>query len=279
MTANTSANDVDKSNDSADANRNDKNAANPSASSSANTGPLFPASPTSPTRVMPVPYLSVERLKPYLASTNGHQKNALTLYRWNVAMSGAVYQALHYFEVVLRNAMDEQLSIWNATQTSALGKRLNREWAHEPAAALDRIAKKDIDLAYERAQKELDNKYGDGVRKPNHHDVIAQTSFGLWRYMLPSSSDTGKQVLWRQCLNKSFPHMIRPPDQLSQAVHGVYVLRNRVAHLEPLIAVNLEARYRNMITVTGDIGPDLQNWFSSVTQAVPNGLKARPTFE
>lgn len=247
-------------------------------SSTAIAGPGHVAAPAPPARVMPVPYLSVERLKPYLAATSEHQKNALTLYRWNVAMSGAVYQALHYFEVVLRNAMDEQLGIWNATQTTQLGSRLNAEWAHEPAAVLDRIAKKDIDTAYERAQKELDNKHGGGTRKPNHHDVIAQTSFGLWRFMLPGSSDTGKQVLWKQCLHKAFPHIVRPPEQLTQAVHGVYVLRNRVAHLEPLISVNLQAQYRNMITVTGDIDPDLQNWFTSVTQAVPAGLAARPSF-
>jgi hypothetical protein len=231
-----------------------------------------------PTHAIAARYLSAERLKPYLSATNGHQKNALTLYRWNVAMSGAVYQALHYFEVVLRNAMDEQLSIWNATQLSPIGSRLNREWAHEPAAVLDRIARKDIDTAYERAQKELDMKHGTGTQKPSHHDVIAQTSFGLWRFMLPSASDQGKQVLWTQCLAHAFPHITRPPEQLATAVHGVYILRNRVAHLEPLLSSNVPAQYRNMVTVTGDIDPDLQSWFASVTQAVTTGLRARPTF-
>ncbi|RAN71124.1 hypothetical protein B5P43_34320 [Bacillus sp. SRB_336] len=50
--------------------------------------------------------LSPPRLAPYL-DTAGSLQGAVRLYRWNVELSGAVYEALHIFEVVLRNAMDE----------------------------------------------------------------------------------------------------------------------------------------------------------------------------
>ena len=193
-------------------------------------------------------------------------------------MSATVYQAIYFFEVALRNAIDEQLRPWKAGETIALGSRLTTEWCYEPAPLLDRLARKDIDGAYARAEKELHIKHGAGARRPNHDDVIAQTNLGLWRYLLPSSSDAGKQVLWAQAVSKAFPNLSRPSSQLVDAVHGVYLIRNRIAHLEPLIDQNVAAHYKNMITVMGDVSRDLQSWFASVTPEVSMALAARPTF-
>ncbi|MDN6300484.1 MAG: hypothetical protein L0J68_09415 [Micrococcaceae bacterium] len=53
--------------------------------------------------------LGRERLSPYLGATGGGLQAEITLYRWNIDLSGAVYQTLHLFEVFLRNALDEQL--------------------------------------------------------------------------------------------------------------------------------------------------------------------------
>lgn len=59
--------------------------------------------------------ISPERLAPYIRETPTLHE-AIRLYRWNIDLSGAVYEALHVFEVVLRNALDEQLCIWNTSQ-------------------------------------------------------------------------------------------------------------------------------------------------------------------
>ncbi|HEX3829287.1 MAG TPA: hypothetical protein VHV82_18650 [Sporichthyaceae bacterium] len=81
-----------------------------------------------------VAHLSEPRLRPYLAATNGNVKEALRLYQWNIDLSGAVYETLHVFEVVPRNAMDAQLSIWNATQTDAsTGRAHALDWLMDPA--------------------------------------------------------------------------------------------------------------------------------------------------
>jgi hypothetical protein len=61
--------------------------------------------------------LSHPRLTPYLQAMGGNVKDGLRLYQWNVELSGAAYESLHLFEVVLRNALDERLCLWNATQT------------------------------------------------------------------------------------------------------------------------------------------------------------------
>ena len=70
---------------------------------------------------------------------------AIRLYRWNIDLSGAVYEALHVFEVVLRNALDEQLRSWNASQPDpSTGRFHSPDWLIDPSALLLRIAGRDI---------------------------------------------------------------------------------------------------------------------------------------
>jgi len=188
-----------------------------------------------------------------------------------------MYEALAYFEVVLRNAMDEQLRVWNATQVDANGKQLGPDWCETPAPLLDSIAQTDIDKAWDRACKALDSKHGAGQRTPTHDDVIAQTTLGLWRFLLPSKS-ASKQVLWSQSLHQAFPHRSRPEHQLVDAVHSVYRLRNRLAHLEPIFHLNLRAAHVNMTNVVSEISPDLRNWYTGLTNGVQAEIAAKPTF-
>lgn len=59
--------------------------------------------------------LSAERLAPYLRTMNGNLAEAVRLYEWNLAVSGAFYEALGIVEVVLRNALSEQLAAHHGT--------------------------------------------------------------------------------------------------------------------------------------------------------------------
>lgn len=100
-------------------------------------------------------------------------------------------------------------------------------------------------------------------------------SLGTWRFILPGRSDAGKQRLWDEALHEAFPHLTRSPHQLERAVEGVYRLRNRVAHLEPLINSNVQAQLVNMRTVIGAIDPLLLSWFAS-TERIGSTLADRP---
>ncbi len=53
-----------------------------------------------------VRYITDLRLAPFLRESNGDTGRALRLYSWNIEMSGAAYEVLHRFEVLLRNAID-----------------------------------------------------------------------------------------------------------------------------------------------------------------------------
>ena len=101
-------------------------------------------------------------------------------------------------------------------------------------------------------------------REPLHEDLLAAMTLGTWRFMLPGRKDAGKQLLWEQALSSAFPNLKRPVHELEHAVEGVHRLRNRVAHLEPLINSRIEAQLANMRTVIGAIDQDMLSWFASV---------------
>ncbi|THJ68345.1 hypothetical protein E8P82_00015 [Arthrobacter echini] len=219
--------------------------------------------------------ITPQRLAPYLAET-GTLSGAIQLYRWNTELSGAVYEALHVFEVFLRNAIDEQLCRWNAIQPDPDQGRLHSpDWLLDPAVLLSRIAGRDIPEARRRASRSTSRR-PHGHRDPRHEDILAAMPLGTWRFLLPGRSDAGKQRIWDEALHEAFPHLTRTPVQLERAVDGVYRLRNRVAHLEPVINSNVPAQLTNMRTVIGALDPRLLSWFSS-TERISTTLRNRPT--
>lgn len=216
--------------------------------------------------------ISQPRLAPYLAATGGHVKRALQLYRWNMEVSGAAYEVLHAFEVILRNAMDQQLCIWNATQTRPSGGSHRSDWLLDPSHLLERIAGDDIARAKPRAHTAAARS----ARQVVHGDVLAQLTMGTWRYLLPSSSDSGKQLLWSAALVHAFPHLQRTEGALVDSVDRVYKLRNRVAHLEPLLRTNqLQRALNDTERVLGEISPHARQWVAG-WQQVSAAIARRP---
>lgn len=219
--------------------------------------------------------LSIPRLQPYLAASGGNHKAALRLYQWNIDLSGATYEALHMFEVILRNSMDTQLCAWNATQQERkTGRAHSSDWLMDPSHLLSRLTGDDIVKATRRARSAL-RSGRPGGRMPGHPDVLAQLNFGTWRFLLPDN-DPGRQLLWSQALHHAFPHLTKKPANLVTEVNGIYRMRNRVAHLEPLLRSGVVRReFNSMRSVLGAIDPVCEQWFTS-RQRVTATLKARP---
>lgn len=218
-------------------------------------------------------HLTAPRLAPYVSAMHGDARKAIQLYQWNVALSGAVYEALHVFEVALRNAIDVEVSLWNATQLNPVTKQFRSpDWLLDPANLLVRICGEDDLLeARRRADKALRPKQ----RATLHADVLAQMSFGTWRFLLPDSDD-GRQLLWREAVRHAFPNLSRPPEELTADVAGIYDLRNRVAHLETVLnSTNVRNQFNAMRRVLAEISGEVETWFVS-NQRVTSVLKARP---
>lgn len=222
--------------------------------------------------------LSQARLAPYLRATNGNLRAALKLYQWNVEMSAAVYKMLHLVEVFLRNAIDAELRIWNTTQTDPVTGRLHGpDWLLDPSRLIERIVRRqEIDKAIRRATLAVKDA-SNGPRPITHDDVLAQLMFGTWRFLLPSKKDPGRQFLWREAISRAFPSMERAAADLARDVDGLYRLRNRVAHLEPLLpgGAVVKAQLRAARRVLADIEPSTEQWLVS-HQTVSNVVGEKP---
>lgn len=135
--------------------------------------------------------LSTERLGPYRAAAGGDLERALQLYQWNATVGSAFLETLGHLEVVLRNALHEQLAGWHAAQ------QLPGEWYDDPAGALDRHRRDDIAAARVRIRRE--------GKAETPGKVVAELMFGFWRFLLDKRY---QPTLWAQTLRHAFPYLL-----------------------------------------------------------------------
>lgn len=220
-------------------------------------------------------WISQPRFAPYLVEAAGNVRSAVRLYDWNRELSGAAYELLHMFEVTLRNAMDEQLCTWNAQQRRPGGGTHSADWLLDPAPLLTRLTRngQDIRKAHKRATTSARSWWPS--RPVAHSDVLAQLSLGTWRYLLPNK-DPGRKLLWNEALQHAFPRLATRSQTLTAKVHDIHLLRNRVAHLEPLIHTKvIRDRLTDILEVLRAIDTVPEQWAAG-QQRVTAVLKTRP---
>lgn len=99
--------------------------------------------------------------------------------------------------------------------------------------------------------------------------VIAELPFGFWRYLSVKRHD---QRLWIPYLHKAFRPGVARRDEPIKRLHR---LRNRVAHHEPLLNIDLLARCDDVLTLAGLILPELRSYIAA-TSSCPKLLAQRP---
>ncbi len=148
------------------------------------------------------------------------------------------------------------------------------DWLVDPAPLLLRLAGGDIRKANERARLAL-RTGKPGGRVPQHPDLLTQLSFGTWRFLLPDR-DPGRQLLWHNALHHAFPQLVVTPSQLVTQVDGIHKLRNRVAHLEPLLRSGIvERQFKAIRSVLTAVDPHVEHWLVS-RQRLTTVLRLRP---
>ncbi|TWD79698.1 hypothetical protein FB561_0762 [Kribbella amoyensis] len=162
--------------------------------------------------------LSRARLAPYLTTCSGRIPDALILYGWNSEVSGAFFESLHYLEVGLRNAMDRQLTGWAAS----CGAR--KAWYVDEVVPLSPPTRAKIAVARHNATRD------DRAEVPGK--VVAELPFGFWWSLL---GDEYNRRLWQPCLRYAFDGPVRRL-RLHSELNGLRLLRNRIAHHEPIQA-------------------------------------------
>ncbi len=217
-------------------------------------------------------FLGVPRFETYRQAAGGDIALAADLCRWNTRLSGALHAQISYLEVAVRNALDQVLGAWNSQHPSVSRAYDAREWTRENAAVglLYHVLGGDIREARRRAKKEADRRERSHPRQgvpPNHGDVVAQLMFGSWCKLLRDADDlTAKvrqSVLWHEAIHTAFPR--RAADdasrlQLANRLDRVRRLRNRVAHHDSLLGVDINRRLNDMLAILADVNPAYPGW-------------------
>lgn len=157
---------------------------------------------------------------------------ALRLYAWNAKVSGAFLAPLHVCEVVIRNAVSDALEAlygprwpWSATFERSLPDPMQ---GYRP--------RRDLQSARRAAQ--------------TTGKVIPELKFVFWQKMFTGRYDTR---IWDQHLRRVLPNLdpAKPVATLRQAIYGdlerVRLLRNRIAHHEPIFARALADDYQTIL--------------------------------
>lgn len=183
---------------------------------------------------------SNSRLDRYLAVSNGNLQQALELHLWNTALGEALHMPLQHFELLLRNSLNEQLTITFGTN-----------WYDTIKPDLEERLQKTIDAA----KSELSKMH----RPISPSGLVAQLTFGFWLTLLKKKYDT---VLWRTALYRAFPNGPKPllRSRVHDDISKIRELRNRIAHHEPIFQRALDQEYAFIISVASWICPDTASW-------------------
>jgi hypothetical protein len=186
-------------------------------------------------------------MAPYLRQSDGDPARALRLYEWSSRMSAAAFEAVGHFEVLLRNAIDRALSDHFTEQDRGipwflLHPPMSEETSATIAAVRDRLRPLGHD---------------------SRHQIIAGLSFGFWSGMLGSRYED----LWRSALRHAFPYSPGTRKSLSAPAEAIRKFRNRLAHGDSMLNVDIPFEMRRILDVTGYIDPQARAWLETVNRS------------
>jgi hypothetical protein len=199
-------------------------------------------------------WISAPRLKPFLDASGGNLAAALDLYDWHAKLSAACFHSMHHVEVLLRNAIDDQLGEGHPDEP------LTETWLMD-FAVLRPDAVKQVITAVERVGK------GKQITRGR---VIASLSFRFWSGLF------GRQYeeLWRQQLRHAFPGAKERKD-LSVRLEALRRFRNRLAHHDSVLHQPVEERLNQMIEVVSYVDAGAAEWVADSSD-VTRLLHERP---
>ena len=187
--------------------------------------------------------ISQDRLSYYLSKSSGNLHEALGHYTQNLRFSSDLYQWLALAEVVLRNALIKSIS--SQVFTSAEFDPFLHIWQDlRPEERAD----------YERATSRVISK----SRETSPGRVIAELNFGFWKYLLAADYE---HTLWTRNFRHAFVYLKKKDRHIVySAVERVNQLRNRVAHHERLLDVDLSLEIEALFALIGWISPEALAW-------------------
>jgi hypothetical protein len=184
--------------------------------------------------------LSLERFGCYVAWAGGDRSRALDLYALNTRLSEALYTPLQMLEVALRNRIHAVLSV-----------SVQPRWFEEPGFLVapyqtEQVAEALADLVRQR-------------REPAPGRVVAALTFSFWTAMLGADYENLWQMTLHRIGRRDDGKGLRRKD-LSGPLTPIRLLRNRIAHHEPILAWDLPKHHQAMLRITEWLSPAAAAW-------------------
>ena len=205
-------------------------------------------------------WISQPRFEPFLERARGDRAEALALYAWHVDLAAACFTAVQHFEVLIRNSVDRALTPLDS------GPNVASSWLLSPSvlpssrvAQVERVAQRNL-------------RHGIRVTKDR---LISSLPFSFWVHIFGRSPKC--EALWREALHEEFPGVARRKDVVVR-LESLRKFRNRLAHHDSLLSLNVRARHDTMLEVAGWISPEARRWLEGESR-VGEVLAGRPGLE
>jgi hypothetical protein len=216
-------------------------------------------------------YLSNPRFERYFIASNSNEKRAILIYKENLKVAQSFYPLISFFEVVLRNKLNHELSNYFSDSNWIINQK--SKMMSDPALTyFDK--KKQIFIANDFLKKSIEKseKRLNRLKLPmtcNH--IIADMSFGFW---------TELYEIQHYKILKGRPikiFEILPADigrkEVSDRLNKIRILRNRISHNEPLCFNStsldfsgIQTNYLILQELFLWLNPELLNWMKDLNQ-------------
>lgn len=184
-----------------------------------------------------IAWISQARFAPFLRACDGDEQLAWELYEWNAKVASSLSECFHHTEVLVRNAMMDQLK-----NTNPLGY----PWQRGPVQIV-----------------EAANRRRDPSTKVATPDaVISEVTLSFWVHLLDKGPE--KEELWRHSLYRAFPGSPGKRDSVHRAVAGMHKLRNRCAHQDSLLEFDAGIELKKLLSLVEWIDPKARTWLESI---------------
>jgi hypothetical protein len=200
-------------------------------------------------------YLSPARINRFLAA-GGTKDRAMKLYRINLRVSQAFYPLLNLFEIFLRNAVDQQLTIFFNNPGWIIIEK--NGFMNSPTLQRSRFFLRN---QVQKAERDI-AKRGGTITAGN---VIAEQTFGFWT----SFFDSQHYRLIGGCPIHCFQHKPSSTNRkiINTKLHSIRDFRNRIYHNEPICFNGTAVDFKKaqdikdtMYELLGWIEPDLTGY-------------------
>ena len=201
--------------------------------------------------------ISAERFSTYMTAAGHDEERALRLYLWNIALAEAFHGPIQAVEVSLRNCVAQALTEEFGPQWwKAVGFR----------SLVDARQADDVDAVLQKVAKTGD--------APGAGQIVSGLSFGFWVAMLNARYNP---TLWSRRLRGAFPDLPATEDResLRRRADAIRLLRNRIAHHEPILARNTSKDHADVMAMLRWMSPAMHDWIRPSCR-VPEIMRNKP---